>query len=83
MKGHHQMTQVVNLLSHRYEQLVTVFTRFYMSHPDAEIFAPEYRGVLAKCMATKVAYGVTYDKEIEQLLRRLNEWKAVSPRDSL
>jgi hypothetical protein len=68
--------QSANLLAQRYEQLVQVFTKFYMPHPDAEIYSAEHRVVLAKCMATKVAYGVLYNDDIEHTLKRLNEWKA-------
>ncbi len=67
----------VNLIKHRYDQLVGVFTRFYVPHPDAEIYSEEYRVVLARCMATKVAYGVSYDDNIEHILKRLNEWRGV------
>lgn len=67
--------QAVNLLTRRYEQLVTAFTKFYMPHPDAEIYPPEHREVLAKCMAKKVAYGVTYADDIELTLKRLNQWR--------
>lgn len=66
-----------NLLRNRYEQLVTVFTAFYMNHPDAEVYAPEYRVVLARCMATKGAYRVMYSQHIENDLQRLNQWRSV------
>lgn len=70
--------QAVNLLTHRYEQLLVVFTRLYATHPDAEVYSADYRDVLAKCMSSKVAYGVTYDDDIEQVLARLNRWRASS-----
>ena len=64
-----------NLLLQRYNQLVGLFTRFYMSHPDAEVYNADYRVVLAKCMATKIAYGVTYGDDVEHILKRLNQWR--------
>lgn len=67
--------QAVNLLAHRYEQLVVVLSRLYATHPDAAVFTPDYRDVLARCMAAKVAYGVSYDDDIEQVLGRLNRWR--------
>ncbi len=65
-----------NLLKSRYDQLVNVFTAFYMNHPDAEVYTPEYRVVLAKCEASKAAYKVTYGEDIERTLKRLNEWRS-------
>ncbi len=70
--------QAVDLLSRRYEQLVNVFTRFYMTHPDTEVYSTEYREVLAKCMASKATFGVIYEDDIELVLNRLNQWRAVS-----
>lgn len=74
--------QAVNLLRSRYDQLVTAFTGFYMTHPDAEAYIPEWRATLARCMASKVAYGVMYDEDIEVTLKRLNRWSAMSREES-
>lgn len=68
--------QAVNLLNRRYDQLVVVLTNFYMTHPDAEVFSVDYRKSLAKCMSAKITYGVTYDEDIELVLRRMNQWHA-------
>lgn len=68
--------QAVNLLTSRYNQLVTAYSRFYATHPDAEVYNADYRVVLARSMAAKIAYGVTYDDELELTLLRLNRWRA-------
>lgn len=68
--------QAANFILHRYEQLVTTFTRLYATHPDAEAYSPEFRPVLARCMAAKIAYGVTYEEDIELALKRLNQSRA-------
>lgn len=73
-----QQSLGVNLFAQRYAQLVTVFTNLYMTHPDAEVWPPEHRAMLARCMATKVAYGTSYDDVTELLLRRLNEWRGAT-----
>lgn len=70
--------QAINLLRSRYVQLVAVFGDLYMHHPDAEAFIPEWRMTLARCMASRVAFGTTYDEEIEVTLRRLNKWAGES-----
>lgn len=74
--------QAVNLLDSRYEQLVEVFRDFYLHHPDAEAFIPEWRMTLARCMASKIAYGTIYDEDIEATLRRLNRWVGESREES-
>lgn len=66
--------QAVNLLDSRYEELVEAFGDFYLHHPDAEAFIVEWRMTLARCMASKFAYGTIYDEDIEATLRRLNRW---------
>lgn len=66
----------MSLATVRFEQLLAVLTRSYTTHPDAAAFTLEYREVLARCMASKIVYGVTYDDDIEQALARINRWRA-------
>jgi hypothetical protein len=72
----------VNLLTQRYEQLVVAYTKFYMTHPDAEVYSPEYREVLARCMAAEIAYGVSYEADVETSLKRLNKWRSITREES-
>lgn len=68
--------QSVNFIARRFDQLVAAFIKLYSVHPDAEVYALEYRIVLARCMATKIAYGVTYEDNIEHILKHLNQSRA-------
>lgn len=57
----------------RHQKLIEVFSRLYSTQPDAKVYSSEYRDVLARCMATKIVYGVTYDDDIELILKRINK----------
>ncbi len=71
----------VPYLARRYEHVLPTLTSFYMTHPDAEVYAPEYRPVLARCMANKIAYGVTYGEDIEVVLKRFNQWHGITTKE--
>lgn len=70
------MARAFDLTLQRYEKLAKLFTDLFSQQTDAQVYTADYREVLARCMAKKIMYGVTYDDSIETILNRINSSRA-------